>query len=873
MVAKPSKSVLDLTPSPVALATALVSATDEIREAFRPPTNTLFLHARQMDVYRDKRRFKVVVAGRRWGKCLHAGSMIEMADGTQKSIENVAPGDMVLTVSEDRYQIQPQRVVAVESNGIKETVIVKTAGRMLRSTPHHPILANNQWINAGDLKVGDLVAVPKRLAFGSGSMPAHFVDLLAIWLAEGCDYKIANTTSEILDVVRESIARMGRGLNLTSENGVDWQVSNGDRSGGSQAGSKNPMRLMLESMGVWGLNSKTKFIPDAVFALNEAQLARFLNLFFATDGCITHRSGNTWAIEIGLANERMTRQLASLLHKFGIRTQVSHKVHKACSSVTGDSFESWRLIASDSKSIIAFATKIGALSKEKAVQLALDAALKSRGSSNAYLPVPYKNFIEHMEYAPKVVGKYGGYNNFVARDLPEALQSGLNSWRKQTPSRVSVRRFEALRGFSDGYFDPIADGDVAWEEVTSVESAESAQTWDLSIEGNHNFIANGTVVHNTQLAKVCLIKFARIPRRLVWYVAPSYRMAKQIMWPDLVEAIPRSWVRKYNETILTITLVNGSRIELKGADNPDTLRGVGIHYLVMDEVQDISPDAWKKVLRPTLASTGGHALFIGTPKAYNVLHELWSIGQRENALAWASWQFPTITSPFIPAEEIEAARSDMDEKSFNQEFNASFETMSGRVYYPFDRKVHVKPLAFDPTLPLWIGQDFNIDPMSSVVFQRQKNGDLWAVDEICLPNSNTQELCDDLERRYWRFLDQIVIYPDPAGAYRGHQRGESDLDIFRERGFKKQKYRRKHPPVADRVNSVNRMLRAADGSIRLYIDPRCKKLIEAFEQTLYVPNSREVDKKQGVEHAADAAGYCIEFEYPLRKIEIMGVSL
>lgn len=377
----------------------------------------------------------------------------------------------------------------------------------------------------------------------------------------------------------------------------------------------------------------------------------------------------------------------------------------------------------------------------------------------------------------------------------------------------------------------------------------------------------------TQLAKVSLIKFARRKRRLVWYVAPSYRMAKQIMWPELVEAIPRSWVRKYNETILTITLVNGTRIELKGADNPDSLRGVGIHYLVMDEVQDIDPDAWVKVLRPTLASTGGHALFIGTPKAYNFLFQLWALGQKEEARSWESWQFPTITSPFIPLEEIDAARNDMDDKSFKQEFEASFETMSGRVYYPFDRKVHVKPLAFSPTLPIWVGQDFNVDPMSSVIFQLQRNGELWAVDEIHLPSSNTNELCDELERRYWRYRDQIVIYPDPAGAYRGHQRGESDLDIFRERGFKKQKYRRKHPPVADRVNAVNRMLMTASGATRLYIDPRCKKFIEALEQTLYLPGCREVDKSQGIEHMADAGGYCIEFEFPVRKVEVLGVSI
>jgi hypothetical protein len=78
-----------------------------------------------------------------------------------------------------------------------------------------------------------------------------------------------------------------------------------------------------------------------------------------------------------------------------------------------------------------------------------------------------------------------------------------------------------------------------------------------------------------------------------------------------VEAIPKDWVAKINETTLTIVLKNKTRIELKGADNPDSLRGVGIHFLVMDEVQDIDPEAWTKVLRPTLASTGGHCLFIG----------------------------------------------------------------------------------------------------------------------------------------------------------------------------------------------------------------------------------------------------------------------
>lgn len=380
----------------------------------------------------------------------------------------------------------------------------------------------------------------------------------------------------------------------------------------------------------------------------------------------------------------------------------------------------------------------------------------------------------------------------------------------------------------------------------------------------------------TQLAKISIIRNARVKHRLIWYVAPSYRMAKQIMWPELISSIPKRWIRKVNETTLSISLVNGTRIELKGADNPDSLRGVGIHYLVMDEVQDIDPEAWKKVLRPTLASTGGHAMFIGTPKAYNFLYELFALGQKkenQETGRWMSWQFPTITSPFIPQEEIEAARADMDEKSFNQEFNASFETMSGRVYHPFDRKIHVRECAFNPNLPIWVGQDFNIDPMSSVVMQPQEDGSVWCIDEIVLFGSNTEEAASEIERKYWRHSKSIILYPDPAGQYRQHARGESDLDIFREKGFARQKFHRKHPPVADRVNSVNRMLRSADGVVRLHLDPRCKSLTQSLEQTIYKAGCRDVDKDAGVEHSGDALGYCIEYQFPLRKVQIAGVSI
>lgn len=390
----------------------------------------------------------------------------------------------------------------------------------------------------------------------------------------------------------------------------------------------------------------------------------------------------------------------------------------------------------------------------------------------------------------------------------------------------------------------------------------------------------------TQTSKIAILTKATEPHRRIWYVAPTYTMARSILWEDLKAAIPREWIaaKGINETRMTIRLKNRTLIELKGADKPDTLRGVGLHYIILDECQDMKPDTWFKVLRPTLASTRGEVLFIGTPKSFNWLYDLYMLGQRGEVYLdksgrrrvnqWKSWQFPTITSPFIPAEEIDAARADMDEKSFKQEFEASFETMSGRVYYAFDRAIHLGDYLFNPRLPIWIGQDFNIDPMSSCIMQPQPNGEVWIIAECVLMGSNTQETADEIGRRYFRHQSQVVFYPDPAGAYGSTRgRGASDIDILRDAGFRKHKFRRKHPRVADRINAVNRMLKSAQGQVRLRVDRKCKHVITALEQVIYKPGSREVDKSMGIEHIADALGYCIELEFPVREIKILGINL
>lgn len=203
----------------------------------------------------------------------------------------------------------------------------------------------------------------------------------------------------------------------------------------------------------------------------------------------------------------------------------------------------------------------------------------------------------------------------------------------------------------------------------------------------------------------------------------------------------------------------------------------------------------------------------------------------------------------------------------------SFETMSGRVYYAFDRRIHVGDFEFNPKLPLRVGMDFNIDPMSLIFCQEQPDGEIWVVDEAILPGSNTEEAAEEIVKRYLRHQNMTIIYPDPAGNNRNHDRGESSIQILTDAGFRDVRFRRKHPPVQDRIAAVNRLLMTADGTVRLRINRKCKGFIESLEQTIYKPGTNEVDKSMGIEHAADAFGYYAEFEHPVRERHVFGVSV
>ena len=358
-----------------------------------------------------------------------------------------------------------------------------------------------------------------------------------------------------------------------------------------------------------------------------------------------------------------------------------------------------------------------------------------------------------------------------------------------------------------------------------------------------------------------LAKYASIPNSLVWYVAPSYRMAKNIVWDQIKEKLKSlRWVEATNEAELMLRLKNGSKIYLKGADAPDSLRGVGLNFIVMDEFQDIDPKTWTEVLRPTLSDKNGSALFTGTPRGVGS----WSHDMYSTALAkedWAGFTYTTIEGGNVPPEEVEDAKRDMDQRTFEQEYLATFTTYSGVVYYNFDRKETLLETKGMDTREIHVGIDFNVDPMSCAIAVIENNR-VYFVDEICMRGSNTDEICDELKRRYGN--SRIIMYPDPAGRQRKTSAGgRTDISILQNAGFGVQ-VRNSHTPIRDRVNSVNAKLKNTRGDRTLFVDPKCKQIISSLEKMVYKPGTSVIEKDGELDHMADAVGYLIDFLYPLR---------
>ena len=284
------------------------------------------------------------------------------------------------------------------------------------------------------------------------------------------------------------------------------------------------------------------------------------------------------------------------------------------------------------------------------------------------------------------------------------------------------------------------------------------------------------------------------------------------------------------------------------------------------------------MLRPALADRLGHALFIGTPQGFNHFHQL--VESAEALPDWKVFQFTTAEGGNVPPEELVSASKEMDERTFRQEFEASFETLGvGRAYYAFDRAYNVRNLAFNPRAPLVWALDFNMNPLCSVLLQTIE-GTVRVFEELILPDSNTLAACEELLARTERWTSGglgIYVYGDATAEQRRTSASRTDWRIVKDFfGRYSDRFNASfqvpsvNPPVKDRVNCVNAVLRNHAGQFRMLVDPKCKHLIKDFEQVCWKTDPHgnslvELDKSDPARtHVSDAVGYYVAREFPMR---------
>lgn len=378
----------------------------------------------------------------------------------------------------------------------------------------------------------------------------------------------------------------------------------------------------------------------------------------------------------------------------------------------------------------------------------------------------------------------------------------------------------------------------------------------------YRIICAGRRFGKSTLARMLLLQMATNNAGLYWIVSPTYTQSVQNHWREMIREIPSQLVvKKYEGRSVTVKTVQSenlrkelltkypnitpykleelltpyySTLELKGADNPDTLRGVKLRGLCVDEIASIRSWSWlwEEVLSYTLVDYGAPAIFIGTPKGYNHFYELFNLGQRQTG-DFKSWRFTSYDNPTIKKEEIDKKRDEMLEDVFMQECMADFRKYTGLVYKEFDRMIHVKDIPLEEFQPIyWIrGVDRGYtNPTAASIIAVNKEGDFYQTHELYKMGLTNMMLHNELIA-----LDEVAQvkayeYETMDSAAAGdimelNQLGHGFVGVEKQSGETNVNYvRYKIQRWATRLQ-VNKL----SGKPRYYVHPRCEKTIWEHE--------------------------------------------
>ncbi|MCP3684764.1 MAG: hypothetical protein GY861_19015 [bacterium] len=393
----------------------------------------------------------------------------------------------------------------------------------------------------------------------------------------------------------------------------------------------------------------------------------------------------------------------------------------------------------------------------------------------------------------------------------------------------------------------------------------------------------------TEIAKRFVIAAAlrgtAYPNANFFCAAPARPQAKRIYWSDLKRYSNPRLILNISETELSILYINGSKIFVLGLDKPESVEGTPWDGGILDEYGNMKERTWGENVRPALSDRNGWIWLIGVPEGRNHYYDLYKKAQADVSSKWGAYTW--FSADILPEDQIIEAKHDLDELTYQQEYEGSFINFTGRAYYNFMDTTHCTRLSYNPNNELIFCFDFNVDPGVAVVAQEQNYVDpasqtpivgkhvTGVIGEVFIPkNSNTPAVCRKLINDWGDHNGDISVYGDATGGNRGSAKVQgSDWDLIRQHlnnhypGRVAYNYGRSNPPERSRISVMNGRLKSMLGDIRLQVDPsKAPHVVKDFEGVaLLKGGSGELEKIPGSElsHLTDGLGYYLCEEYPL----------